>query len=191
MTYLTVNHEYSGGNDQEVQRKTYSPATPIGPCPVFNCEDKPDGTIVQRFYWNVFFVEFFATFCFTFTWLIIRNFNVEGPLEKWQALVKPFLIGLAYSTILLFDASLARGLMNPTLIIQIWFWGMGSYNNKQNLSSGSQTVYNFNHYGRYIWVYILADYVAAIAAGYLGRLHFDNLNENGLKDDKVEPFVEN
>ena len=83
MTYLTVNHEYSGGNDQEVQRKTYSPATPIGPCPVFNCEDKPDGTIVQRYYWNVFFVEFFATFCFTFTWLIIRNFNVEGPLEKW------------------------------------------------------------------------------------------------------------
>jgi hypothetical protein len=98
---------------------------------------------------------------------------------------------MAYTAILSFDASLARGFMNPTLIIQIWFWGMGSYNTRQSLSSNSKTVYNFNAYGRYIWVYILADYLAAIAAGYLARMHFENLNENALKDDKVEPFVEN
>ena len=98
---------------------------------------------------------------------------------------------MAYTAIVGFDASIARGFMNPTLIIQIWFWGMGSYNTRTNLSSGSQTVYNFHHYGRYIWVYVLADYLAAIAAGWAARHHFDNLNENGLKDDKVEPFVEN
>ena len=81
--------------------------------------------------------------------------------------------------------------MNPTLIIEIWFWGMGSYNDRRTLANGSVTVYDDEHYGRYIWVYILAQYLAAIAAGYLARIHFDNLEENGLKDDKVEPFVEN
>ena len=68
---------------------------------------------------------------------------------------------------------------------------MGSYNTRQNMSSNSKTIYHFHAYGRYIWVYILADYLAAIAAGWLARKHFDNLNENALKDDKVEPFVEN
>ena len=98
---------------------------------------------------------------------------------------------MAYTAIVQFDSSIAKGLMNPTLIIQIWLWGMGSYNTRQNMSSSSKTIYHFHAYGRYIWVYVLADYLAAIAAGWLARMHFDNLNENALKDDKVEPFVEN
>ena len=81
--------------------------------------------------------------------------------------------------------------MNPTLVVQIWFWGMGSYNDRISRASGETTVYHQRAYGRYIWVYILADYAAAFAAGYFARLHFDNLNENSLGDDKVEPFVEN
>lgn len=68
--------------------------------------------------------------------------------------------------------------MNPTLIIQIWFWGMGSYNdNIVNTSNESHTYYDTFHLGRYIWIYILAEYLAAIAAGFLARIHFDNVNE--------------
>ena len=70
--------------------KHYHPATPVL-CPSFGCAlgngpAPPPGPDPVYYYganfWNVFFEEFMASFFFIFIWLIIRNYDVGGPLAK-------------------------------------------------------------------------------------------------------------
>ena len=68
--------------------------------------------------------------------------------------------------------------MNPTLAIEVWIWSSASYNYSINGNGDSQ--YTINHYGRYVWVYVFAPYVAAIAAGLLARIHYNNLEEESV-----------
>ena len=189
-TFVSVNHEYQGATD----RKAYRPATPTL-CPAWGCPDVPVGhNEVETYKWNAFFVEFVSAFCFVFAWLIIRNHDLDpsGEMSKWQNLLKPFFVGLAYTAIYGLDWASAAGLMNPTLTIEIWFWGMGSYNDK-NPANNHQTIYFRDHQGRYIWLYILADYLAAICAGLLARVHFNYLEDDssGASSSSKTPFVEN
>ena len=59
------------------QKKIY-PAVPTL-CPIFtgasigNCS-------TDDIYWQVFFVEFLASFVFIFSWLLIRNYEIYGEM---------------------------------------------------------------------------------------------------------------
>ena len=169
LTFVSVNHEYAGATDT----KAYNPSTPTL-CPSWGCGDVPIGhNEVDTYKWTAFFVEFISTFLFVFAWLIIRNHDIDpkGEWSKWQNLFKPYFVYLAYSAIMGLNQASARGLMNPTLAVEIWLWGMGTYNDR-NPADNNQTIFFRDHDGRFIWIYLLADYLAAICAGLLAKQHF-------------------
>ena len=86
--YKTTNSAYS---------KTTYPVTGIY-CPDDYGQpgNEGGGCKLRKTNFNVFFMEFCGSFVYIFIWLIIRNYDVKGELQKWQTLVKPFFIVAAY-----------------------------------------------------------------------------------------------
>jgi glycerol uptake facilitator-like aquaporin len=73
----------------------------------------------------------------------------------------------------------SRGPINPNVALNVWFYSLVAYNHKDsNNLHPNETHFNYNHFGRYTWIYILAPFVASLIAGYIARLHL------GLKDIK-------
>jgi glycerol uptake facilitator-like aquaporin len=112
-------------------------------------------------------LELIASFTFIFSYLIIKNYSIPDgeEMSNWQDIVKPILIAFVYEGSLLMASNTSGGSLNPSLVIDIWIWGAGA-NNFISPEVG-KTWFNYVHYGRYIWVYILAPYVAALMAGFL------------------------
>ena len=68
--------------------------------------------------------------------------------------------------------STSGGLMNPVLAMELWIWSAATYNQKdQPVLYPGQTQFTYLHYGRYVWIYILAPFAAAIVAGLLVFIH--------------------
>jgi len=90
LTFISIKKESTKDANGYEDRHIH-PATPVL-CPSFGCalgvgptpQPNPDpvNTYYGAHFWNVFFEEFMASFCFIFIWLIIRNYDVGGPLAK-------------------------------------------------------------------------------------------------------------
>ena len=82
---------------------------------------------------------------------------------------------------MVFDAYEAGGFMNPTLAWEIYFWGMATYTNYNNADDHTSE-YKLLHMGRYIWLYVIAPYVAAIFAGFFAKLNYNHLTGEGSEE---------
>ena len=171
--------------------KTYHPAAPIQ-CPrKFAVEPDPkpfyDNACSQfGINWNVFFVEFVASFVFIFSWLVIRNYKTDDE-SRWDVFVKPFLIVYVYALCEAFSGTIAGGKMNPTQAFAQWVWMAGAYNDQtqwwQQEGDPPTTVYHvanryqFYKMGSFMWLYVLAPYLGAIPAGLLAQYHLKNQSD--------------
>lgn len=118
--------------------------------------------------------------------LIVRNYKLTGDTSKWHAFGKAFLVFQAYSNIKSVGISTAGDVhqaMNPTYALQLWFWELGSYNHKADISIVKRLItgYDAAYLGRYFWAYISAPLVAAIPAGLLAKLHLKIMEDGGTR----------
>ena len=137
--------------------------------------------------WEVFLGEFLASFIFLFSWLIIRNYDLKGELQKAQNLMKPIFVMVAYEGAVQLASAFSRGPLNPTLAIDLAIWGKSSYDQLVTDPSGQKVTYwELNKYGHYIWVYSVAPLIAALAAGVLAQGHLKPLKNNQNKQSEPE-----
>jgi hypothetical protein len=72
---------------------------------------------------------------------------------------------------------MSNGRLNPTQAMSVWIWMKASYNYQFETSTTSGTPpvtvwhiyewFSYYKYGNFMWLYILAPYLAAIPAGLL------------------------
>ena len=122
-TYLTV---YYSSYDQ--YHKTIYPTTEQR-CPTnYGALPSQTGCKERKANFNIFLLEFVCSFLYIFIWLIIRNYDVKGDLQKWQTLIKPYFIVVAYLMCNGLSENKTGGFLNPTLAIEQTFWEMASFN---------------------------------------------------------------
>lgn len=68
-----------------------------------------------------------------------------------------------------------NGFKNPNIALQLLFWNHQYYNYAVIPTSNAQTIYEELYLGRYAWVYIVAPFVGAFAAGVLAKAHLNNV----------------
>lgn len=78
--------------------------------------------------------------------------------------------------------------LNPTIALQALFWSMSVYAN-DNVIDKSMTDFQYYHFGRYAWIYVVMPCLAAIPAGILAHYHLradehpDAMGEQMKKDE--------
>lgn len=175
LTFLTSKIEYPTDDTKEV----YPSPNPLCPSKATWSE----GCDKQGLGWNLFIVEFIVSFAIVFSWLLVRNFEIQGEAKKWMAPIGSFLIMQVYVGCLPISVTTSAGPANPILALMQWFWTLGAYNNKIP-SENNQTTFEYFHYGRYIWVYALAPLAASLLAGFLARKHEAVVAEHGTGEKK-------
>jgi glycerol uptake facilitator-like aquaporin len=79
---------------------------------------------------------------------------------------------------------MSNGLMNPTLALEVLFWSLGAYNQKDSPNAHpNESRFSYSHFGRYSWAYIIAPFLAACLAGYLAKKHMKI--EKEMEDNDV------
>ena len=76
--------------------------------------------------------EMMCSTFFVFSWLIVKNLPVKNRIAT---IVKPFIISQIYTACIALNTMKASGPLNPMLVIEAWFWGMGAYNDRVNPAS--------------------------------------------------------
>ena len=173
ITFMASKIDYAGGD-----KKTFSPGVPTL-CPTFKCSTNGLG-------WTLTVSELVASFALVFTYLIVRNESKQNPdTKKWMTFVGPLVIYFVLEGCLSLSSATSNGPLNPTIALEILFWSMGAYNYKDEpVTYPNETRFEYDHYGRYSWVYICAPLLSALFAGWLARKHViaeEDIEEEGFK----------
>ena len=117
-------------------------------------------------------MEFVISFIFIFSWLVIRHYKFSGDLERVQNLIKPIVIVMIYSCTDL-GYAVTNGISNPSVAINLFIWGRIAYNYDTFDPRTGETLseWDYKQYGRYMFVYLVAPFAAAIFAGLLAKYH--------------------
>lgn len=88
---------------------------------------------------------------------------------KFYGPIAIFMVWLGSTDMIIINS---RGPINPTIALSALFFSLVGYNHKdQNFVHPNETVFTYNHYGRFWWAYIFAPFVAALPAAFLARKH--------------------
>lgn len=120
-------------------------------------------------------MEFIASFVFISTWLIVKTYEMPGEFTRWQSIIKPAFIGLVYFGCQAITSATSNGPINATLAGQLWMWSAIAYDDNMINNLNVVNKYDFYHYGRYAWVYIVANVLAGVLAAPFAKRHFDKL----------------
>lgn len=197
LTYVCSTYVYSDtwidqANKQRLRKTLTYPAVPTN-CPSLTValwKDRlPDGAQagcnIDGIEFNLFLVEFLGSFMFYMSYLISRNYQVgEGQIpHKWTNIMCPLLLAFSYAGSQAISGPF-NGYKNPLIAMEVLIWSSASY------SDGNGYGYNDEnkHLHRFAWIYILAPLIAALLAGFLGRIHFNLLESGG--DGKISEMAD-
>ena len=115
--------------DEANDQKETLPRPPIL-CPMLTVQ-QPDSLELQSrcnidgLHIYIFMYEFFGSFCFIFTWIVLRNFKLKGDYanHKLQSFIKAMLVALLY----LGCVSIGYKFTNFTLVIEKGVYGLGGF----------------------------------------------------------------
>ena len=124
---------------------------------------------------RIFLVEFLSSIIFYTAWIVIRNTKISylGDEKKIASLFKSFFVALAWGTSRLFFVTImGPGIVNPTLVIGTWFFDMLVYRGltwRFSPTADPQNLYKINNLGRWVWLYFMAQIMAAPIAGLIAK----------------------
>lgn len=88
-------------------------------------------------------------------------------------MLKPVMISLAYhSCRIMFYDLLRFSIVNPTLTMGLWMYNMIVYTNlecRQVIGEKPTNMYKLENMGRWIWIYAVAQLLAAPVAGFVAK----------------------
>lgn len=130
-----------------------------------------------------------ASILFYTAWIVIRNADVKiaGADHGFVSLLKSFFIALSWGTCrVIFKLIMGDGILNPTLVIGTWFFDLIVYQHLKYRFSPTQdpeNIYKMFNMGRWVWIYFMAELIAAPIAGLIAKNLLEVMNENKSKND--------
>lgn len=110
-------------------RKIINPAVPLlCPSALFGGCKVADGA--SRIDWVIYVNEFCASLISIWAWIVVRHYKIQGALEQWSGIIKPFIVFMIYAAALSTTIETSNGPANTNLALQLLIWSHGAYNSE-------------------------------------------------------------
>lgn len=152
------------------------------PTPALLCPSIDQRCNTQYLTWVTFSSEFLGTTLVVFTYILIRNLELDATSKKFMQFLGPFCVYATYSAAITMLNSTSSGIINPIVAYGAAIWNLIFYQYEWNpVNVPGESGYDRNHLGRYVWIYLVAPLCGGLLGGLLSKVHLGSSESGELR----------